>query len=92
MLIKMSWCQSKNFYFRFLNNFIDCLTSQCRSKHLKSHSNIYATNIYVTPDYTSSPLSLFTDSQEKISELKKRYFNQEGICESTDIVHIITLP
>ncbi|CAH8651563.1 unnamed protein product [Schistosoma haematobium] len=59
--VNINWCRSSFMCFKFSNAFIDCLTLRCRPKHLNKHKYVYVTNIYVTPDCTSSSLSVFAD-------------------------------
>ena len=59
--VNVNWCRSTFACFKFSNDFIDCLTLRCRPKHLNKYKYIYVTNIYMTPDCTSSALSVFAD-------------------------------
>ncbi|KAH9580560.1 hypothetical protein MS3_00009173 [Schistosoma haematobium] len=56
--VNTNWCRSSFVCFKFSN---DCLTLRCRPKHLNKYKYVYVTSIYVTPDCTSSALSVFAD-------------------------------
>ncbi|KAK4468384.1 hypothetical protein MN116_000182, partial [Schistosoma mekongi] len=59
--VNTNWCKSNRVCFKFSNGFIDCLTLRCRPKYLNKYKYTYVTNIYVTPDCTSSVPSHFPD-------------------------------
>ncbi|MGL5708737.1 MAG: reverse transcriptase family protein [Aeromonas sp.] len=60
--VKNKWCSASKCVFTYNTRPIACLAIECKPRYLTGFSTLIVTNVYVTPQTSTSDISVFLDS------------------------------